>query len=165
VIWIEKERKPLRQKEYYALRTLFGMVEMFAKHAELLEKRVKGIPDGWRDMRMIASVAQKLMEHILETVPDKKLASIQKELRHTVVEIKVTPDYSGENSGCCYISEDTLDGLIQRLMNAECFLCDKSGAAMKACGLRKTLADAYPWDFPTKGEPCPFSMMRFENEE
>lgn len=36
---------------------------------------------------------------------------------------------------------------------------------MSTTGLRKTLADAYPWDFPTKGEPCPFSMMKFENEE
>ena len=77
------------EREYYATRELFGIVSTFNKYAGLLEHRVREIPGGWRDLRMLMTVSEKLLKSILRTVPKKKLAAIQKELRNTEVIVNV----------------------------------------------------------------------------
>lgn len=77
------------EREYYATRELFGIVSTFNKNAEQLERRVREIPGGWRDLKLIMAVSEKLMKGILRTIPKKKLAVIQKELTNTEVLVNV----------------------------------------------------------------------------
>ena len=66
-----KDRVPLSGREYYALRELFGMVSSFNVCAGDLEKRVKSIPDAWRDYRLLMVLSEKLMQKVLDTIPQK----------------------------------------------------------------------------------------------
>ena len=49
------ERYRLTRDEYYALRTIFGLVSSYELNLDKLEKRIKTIPGGWRDAKLIAS--------------------------------------------------------------------------------------------------------------
>ena len=77
------------EREYFATRELFGIVSTFNKNAEQLERRVREIPGGWRDLKLIMAVSEKLLRGILRTIPKKKLAVIQKELLNTEVLVNV----------------------------------------------------------------------------
>ena len=49
------ERYRLTRDEYYALRTISGLVSSYELNLDKLEKRIKTIPGGWRDAKLIAS--------------------------------------------------------------------------------------------------------------
>ena len=83
-------RYSLSGREYYALRELFAAVDGFNRNACELEKRVRTIPNGYRDLRMLQSVSAKLMRDILETVPVKKLAQIRRELSSSEMILRVS---------------------------------------------------------------------------
>lgn len=162
----DNERTPLSGREYYALRELFGMVSSFNNCAGDLEKRVKTIPGGWRDFRLLMTLSEKLMGKLLGTVPQKKLAMIRRELSHTTCEIKVTMDVSGRRAeGFSYVPDDALVNTVERVMNWECLFCEKRGADVKRCPVRKDLDALYPWDFPLKGETCPLAGMSIEKDD
>lgn len=162
----ENERVPLSGREYYALREVFGMVSSFNKCAADLEKRVKRIPGAWRDYRLLMVLSEKLMGKLLNTIPQKKLGQIKRDLTHTTCEVKVGMDVGGRISETfCYVPDTALVNTVKRVMNWECLFCEKKDAEVKKCQCRKDLEALYPWDFPLKGETCPLAQMTIDESE
>ena len=91
------ERIPLSNREYHALRGVFGMVNNFSVLAPAIEKRCKSTGDGWRMLRQIQGLSEKLMAKLLLTVPVNKLKLMQKDLQYTVCEIKLKYDVAKRN--------------------------------------------------------------------
>lgn len=154
------------EREYYATRELFGIVSTFNKNEEQLERRVREIPGGWRDLKLIMAVSEKLMKGILRTIPKKKLAVIQKELTNTEVLVNVrnaiAPHARTDTDGFTYVSQRALERITQRVVDFECFCCQKQGAEAKHCQLRRDIESTYMFDYtcPSKKE-CPFAGMMF----
>lgn len=158
------DRTRLTHDEYYALRTIFGLVSGYETNLVTLEKRIKHIPGGWRDAKLIASLSAKLLTNILRTVPVDKLKMIQKELSHTEVFCKVNYDVTGKTKtadGYCYVPEKPLESLVDEVIGYNCLICDKKGNEYKRCKFYKSMKELYPWDidiFPEyKG--CPFAQL------
>lgn len=154
------------QREYYATRELFGIVSTFNKCAGELERRVREIPGGWRDLRLITTLSEKLLSNILKTVPLKKLAVIKKELNSTEVIVSVRNDVArptqADTDGFTYVSQRALERITQRVVDFECFCCDKKGADAKHCQLRKDIEATYIFDYPCPAKKeCPFAGMTF----
>lgn len=151
------------EREYYATRELFGVVSTFNRYAGLLERRVREIPGGWRDLRMLMAVSEKLLKNILRTVPKKKLAAIQKELRNTEVTVNVrntvAPPAKTDTDGFTYVSSRALERITQRVVDYECFCCEKTGADAKKCQLRKDIEATYMFEYPCQKGECPFAGM------
>jgi hypothetical protein len=157
----ENNRTPLGAREYYALRNLFGMVSSFEVTAKDLEKRVKSIPGGWRDMRLLTVLSEKLMKNVVETIPTKKLQLIRKELEHTVVHIdvknNVLPKKESADNRFTYVPEGTIDRLVDIAVQTECLFCEKKGKDAKHCQLRKDIEMTYMYDIPSDHVACPFA--------
>lgn len=155
------ERKPLSKDEYYALLELFGAVNAFNNCASNLERRCKGIPAGQADMLLLISTAERLMENLLATIPVRKLQAIKKDLHFSRCELKITPDYTGESKkdGYAYVPDKALSNVVERLVNWECMLCDKSKAKSKQCKILKEIAALYPWELPSKNDGCPLQGL------
>ncbi len=68
----EKGRYPMSNAEYQALRALFGAKNALEQTSKDIERRMRLIPGGWRDFRMLVSVLDKLLMSVLRTVPQKK---------------------------------------------------------------------------------------------
>ena len=158
----EENRTPLGAREYYALRNLFGMVSSFEITSKDLEKRVRSIPNGWRDMRLLTTLSEKLMTNIVSTIPTKKLQMIRKELEHTVVHIDVKNNVlpakkETADSRFTYVPEGVIDRLVDRVVQSECLFCDKVGKDAKHCQLRKDIEMTYMYDIPADRVACPFA--------
>ena len=150
------ERTSLSKNEYYALLELFGLVNSFNQYSAVLEQHCRSTPNGWRDLRLLTSTAERLMEKILLTVPLKRLTAIQKDLHFARCELKVVPDYTveKEKDGFAYVSNNALSNVVERLVNWECMLCDKSKGNAKQCKVLKDIQALYPWDFSEKPDGC-----------
>lgn len=154
------------QREYYATRELFGIVSTFNKCAGELERRVREIPRGWCDLKLIMALAEKLLGNILRTVPLKKLAVIKKELSSTEVIVSVrndvAPPAKTDTDGFTYVSQRALERITQRVVDFECFCCEKKGADAKHCQLRRDIEATYMFDYPCPAKrECPFAGMTF----
>ena len=107
------------------------------------------------------------MKGILRTIPKKKLAVIQKELTNTEVLVNVrnaiAPHARTDTDGFTYVSQRALERITQRVVDFECFCCQKQGAEAKHCQLRRDIESTYMFDYtcPSKKE-CPFAGMMFE---
>lgn len=156
----DNKRPPLSYREYRALRQLFGIVEMWNKQGSELKKRLNLIPGGWRDARLLMAVSERLLRKVLETIPTKKLAMIQKELNSTTCEIVVKntilPD---KKEAFTYVEEETLERVTDLAMQFDCLFCEKRGRDARSCQLRKDIERLYMWDFPKvkDGHYCHFA--------
>lgn len=159
----EYERVSLSNREYHALRGIFGMVNNFNVLAPDLEKRCKSTGDGWRMLRQIQGLSEKLMAKLLATVPVNKLKLMQTDLKYTVCEIKLKYDVlKREETEYVCVPAKELDRLVSRIMNYECLICDKCAKDAKKCPLYKDISATYPWEFESIDGKCP--LAGFLNE-
>lgn len=160
------ERMPLSNKEYYAVRELFGIINSFEACAPLLQARCKLVPGAWRDLRMICAKARKLAESLVRTVPVQKLNSMQLDLEHTRCEVTMVRDFTGKakEQGFSYVPDKAIERMTERLINWECACCDKNRLQGKKCPILRDVEALYPWPMPPKTEKCPlagcFSIMK-----
>ena len=169
---IEKDadgRFHFSEREYYATRELFGIVSTFNRCAGELERRVREIPGGWRDLRLIQTLSEKLVVGILQTVPRKKLAAIKRELYNTEVLVNVRRDVArpaqGEEDGFTYVPQRALERITQCAVNFECFCCEKKGTEAKRCQLRRDIEATYMFEYDCPaGQACPFQGAVIETD-
>lgn len=156
----DNERPPLSYREYRALRQLFGIVDIWDEQGSELKKRLKLIPGGWRDARLIMAVSKRLLTKVCETIPQKKLAMIRKELDSTTCEITVKNTISPtKKEAFTYVEEETLERVTSLAMEMNCMFCEKCGKDARNCQLRKDVERLYMWDFPKvkDGQHCHFA--------
>lgn len=162
-------RKPLSRREYYALRQLFGIVSIFHSCGADLKDRLAGTREGWRDLRMIQSVSDKLTRSLLNTIPAEKLAMLHKELSHTCCEVSVRMPVGirGDGDPITCVETGPLERMMLRAGSVECFACEKRGKKARACPMRKDVERLLPWGYPEigKDDACPFADGRIDLEE
>jgi hypothetical protein len=76
----EAGKYKLTGPEYSAVLTMMCAVDTMISEASRLEERIKLLPYGWRDYKMIIKRLGQLSEDILATVPIKRLRTIREEL-------------------------------------------------------------------------------------
>lgn len=154
-------RTPLTNREYYALREVFGIVNAFDKCSRELKRRCQQIPGGWRDLRLICAKAEKLMGDLLHTIPHEKLRAMKADLDQMTYEVKCVKDYTGrlKNEGFSYVSDEALSRVVARLIGYECFVCDKNAKQGKRCPIFRDITDLYPWPMPPRGDRCPLAGL------
>lgn len=146
-------RYPLNREEYMAVRRMFGGFSTFIENYEKLSKRAKLGPKGlWRDMRMLSVKWQKILHGLCLTMPRNKLETLHKELDHTRVEVYVTSPLSGgkRHENAIYVPEEALYRVIDRAVRMDCFGCEKCGADVKNCPLRKDIHALFPDHIPAR---------------
>lgn len=165
-MWKEADqdgRYPVSFPEYQAIRAMFGVQNALIKYVPALERRVKTIPGGWRDLRLLVTLMEKLMEKVLFTVPAKKLLAMRRELQYTVTETKVNPAITlADDRQLCAVPRAALDHLIDKAMQYECFGCERCD--YKRCQLFQSIQATYHHDFP-KSHTCPLADMTFIRED
>ena len=154
------------EREYYALREVFGLVSTFDRCAGQLEKRLKLIPGAWRDYRMIQTVALKLIQMLLYTIPEKKKKQISAELHNTITEVTVKkPSITADmksyyDDNLTYVSQLALERITRRCVEFDCIFCEKAGKEAKRCQLRQDIESTYHFELFTdfqKNRVCPFA--------
>lgn len=153
----EEGRFPLSHREYQAIRALFGSQNSLILAQKDIENRIRAIPDGWRDFRLVYSVLEKLLVKLLRTVPSQKLISMKRELKDTYCEVKLKGAVGPlEGDLLRVVPQKDLETVINAATDIQCFACDRCD--YKKCTLYQSIQAMYHYDFP-KTKICPLSEM------
>lgn len=150
-------RQDLSYREYQGLRSLFGSKNSLEINWTELTKRVKSIPNGYRDLRMLMSVTDKLLYKILETIPTERLKTIKKELDLTYCKVELASPMTKIDSAMVVVDEGPLYRLISEAVKYHCIGCDMTHKdAKRKCQFYKDIQSCYHYEF-TKCDTCPFA--------
>lgn len=152
----ENGRIPLSFNEYEAMKTIFSAFNAVALYHGRLERRCKEYSGGWRDMRLLVKLSEKVMEGLLMTVPLKKLVQIRKELENSYCVLRTKGASGVDSDGFMYVREQTINELCQAATEY-CFACEKTHKQAKSgCRLYANIQSICNFEFEDCDE-CPFS--------
>lgn len=156
--------KPLSGKEYACLQTLFATVSTWQEASPIFEKRAKEAGnDLWRDLRLSQSIAERVMQKLLKTVPVEKLRHVQEDIKHTHIYVKVEPPGMSSMPGAkgySYVPTGALNELLNYLCEHECSMCDKTSTESRKCIWRKTIEESIPHEVGrATSEHCKYSDL------
>ena len=155
------ERTPLSGREYGALQSLFAVVSSWEVALPVLLKRAvqAGCADEAAQMQTLSG---KVLDALLKTVPQRKLAHIREELAHVAVYVKVEAPGIKTNHApnYAYLPVETLNELLNHMIREECVLCEADPDTAKKCKYRKLIESALPHSVGTDhGDHCMYSDM------
>lgn len=154
----EMGRYPLSSNEYMGIRHLMAAIDALSKYDDALHDRLKLIKGGWRDYKMLHSVAYKLFQNLLHTIPYKKLKAMREEIRTSVCEVRVNAASVNRDLNLTVVDVDALKDLANMAAERECFMCSKSLHEGKKCPIYNaiTACTLYVPDGDGKGA-CPLA--------
>lgn len=145
-------RTRLRQEETDGIVFILCSVTRFRAIQKAMETRLRSIPNGWRDIRMVETVLDRLVGKLLETVPTDKLITMKRLLPDTRVHITYTRQVGKHKDEVTGIHEKDLDFLTAVSHDAICKLCDGN---CDRCDLGKVF-DRFLFTERDKGESYTF---------
>lgn len=91
-----------------------------------MEKRIRAIPHGLRDIRMIRSVSEKLCQSLLDTLPPEKCESVLENGKRMIYDIHFNQFASDSPThGFALVNGNDLETLIHAVHDYHCFGCGK----------------------------------------
>lgn len=148
-------RMHLRQEETDGLVYLLCMVPRLRDIQTHMEKRLRTIPNGWRNIRMMESVLDNMLTDLLNTVPVDKLVTLQALMPDTRVHVTYTRQIGRGKDDISGILTKDLDMLCTAAHDGVCRLCDKD---CDRCQLGKVF-DRFLNTTRRKGESYTFMNM------
>jgi hypothetical protein len=162
--------KPLSGKEYAALQSFFAAISHMAELIPYLKARAHMVPNLWRDLRMIETRLQTILDQLLLTVPPEKLRHISQDIRNTSLYIKVeAPGIRTQSTeGFSYTPTKVLNQLLAYMCEHECMMCDKTPTEARRCPYRQILDNALPHEIKARDrENCKYAdfVIGIEDED
>ena len=143
------ELPPLKGKELKCVEYLVGMESRIVESGDALRERLRMVPNGWRDYRLIFSTLDRLLLKLYDTIPQKGRLYLQKLSKHGEILIRFSP--AARSQEWLLVRDDDLAVIVNLAMAAECAICLKQGREAKKCELRKALENIAP---PHDGHPA-----------
>lgn len=158
---------PVTNAELMAFKMLAGFSDAILTAAERLKERAQAA-GVWRDLRLMETLAPKVVQEVFHTLPLRKQDAIfasWKRLRARVDEVPPMGLPGGEMQAHITVPLPALLWLLKTVIDWECLCCDKTGKAAQKCPLRERLEQTYQFELPevVKGE-CPFCTMSVHDE-
>ena len=145
----DADRLPLTGKELKCVEYLVGMESRIAESGDTMRERLRRIPNGWRNFRLIFSTLDRLLTDLYDTVPYKGRLYLRKLMEHGEIIIREQPTV--RTSEWNMIKDEDLATLVNTAMASECAICLRAGKEAKKCKLRRALEDFAP---PSNGHPA-----------
>lgn len=137
----------VRECELHDLFKLYAAWDAVEKVQEdsFFVNRVKSIPNGWRDLRMLRSMLEKLVNAIMWTIPNEKIEGVARtvqRMRYSVTQGKAAtkPNANKEQ----IVSSWEIDALVEAAHENKCRLC--AGDNCGQCKLGKALDNLVAYD-------------------
>lgn len=81
----------LNQDQQRVIFGLFAGLQQFCAADTLMPQRISAIPHGKRDLHLIMTVGRKLIDNIVNTVPEEKRDAVKRQGKHARFDILITP--------------------------------------------------------------------------
>ena len=133
-----EDRKRINSVTREALTILYAAVQAIDMVAPKLEQLTRRVPNGWRDLRMVQSKLDKLIESMLNTIPVEQLDTMIAQMRISHLRI-VTNDVGKSDESKWLVPRDELTELVAAVVDEKCLMCDKTD--WYNCKLRQIISD------------------------
>lgn len=163
------ERKDIRRtdvtsKELRLIECIAGIQSRLEAGAHDLEKRIKSVPDLWRQWRIATVAMTKVMDGLYDTLPYRALERMDQLCRHGEWAMRPKSPMN-KRTDVEIILEKDFNVLINTAMSARCAFCMNEGKDIKNCELRKVLMNVAPPNvLNEKSALCPFAVVALDNE-
>lgn len=131
-------RKRINSVTREALTILYAAGQAIDMVAPKLEQLSRRVPNGWRDLRMVQSKLDKLVESVLNTIPVEQLDTMIAQMRISHLRI-VTNDVGQSDESKWLVPRDELTELVAAVVDEKCLMCDKTD--WYNCKLRRIIRD------------------------
>ncbi len=132
--------------------------EILETEGEHLDRRFRAIEGGRRDLGMLKAKINKLMERVIDTIPDDQLKTYINSLKMASYTVGIKkPGNMGrdEKNYGMWLSYDVINALLCGCHD-HCMMCPSDKSARMSCKLRKALT-SIPNDAPERSDgDCPF---------
>lgn len=156
---MEKIRLTASDRE--ALVRLNIAYEILETEGEHLDRRMRAIPGGKRDIGMMKAKITKIMEKVIDTIPDDQLRTYVRSLEMASYSVGVKkPGTMGRNMKDygMWLSFDVINALLAGCHD-HCMMCPSDKAERRACKLRRAL-ETIPNDAPERDDgDCAFYTL------
>lgn len=132
------ERQRVNSVTREALTILYAAGQAIDMVAPKLEQLTRRVPNGWRDLRMVQSKLDKLVESVLNTIPVEQLDTMIAQMRISHLRI-VTNDVGKSDESKWLVPRDELTELVAAVVDEKCLMCDKTD--WYNCKLRRIIRD------------------------
>ena len=156
------DKPALNGKELQCVEYLVAMESKMVECGDALRDRLKLVPHGWRQYRLLASTLDRLLRDLYPTIPLKGQLYLEKSMKHGEVLIRFVPTYRPPEWKM--VKDEDLATLINLAMTAECAICLKSGREIKKCELRRALEDIAPPDAGHPAGGCGYNEVTLAGE-
>lgn len=152
---MSKENTPIKitelsGSERKALQHLLAFYNQTAQYSNGMKDRLKQFPNGWRDWRLMVSLAEKLLGQLYSTLTPRHYQQMKLLEQHGECAVIIKPATKAERVE--FVHEQALDVVIKRCIDANCGMCVKNDAEVRGCKLRKALFDIKaPMEIPRYG--------------
>ena len=133
-----EDRKRINSVTREALTILYAAGQAIDMVAPKLEQLTRRVPNGWRDLRMVQSKLDKLVESVLNTIPVEQLDTMIAQMRISHLRI-VTNDVGKSDDSKWLVPRDELTELVAAVVDEKCLMCDKTD--WYNCNLRRIISD------------------------
>lgn len=130
-------------REIHNIEYLACLDARLADGEKILEKRLRAIPNGWRNFRLAFTTVEKLLKQIYLTLPDKTVMHFDKMYQFSEVVIRPKPAIKLPDD-VQFVNTDDLRLLINLAIKHECAVCLRDAREQKKCKLRKALMHIAP---------------------
>lgn len=142
--------QPASGRERAIIEYLAALDAQLMAHQDVLRERLKLIPNGWRQWRLMTVTANNLLVAIYDTLPTKTLLHMQRLCTYGEVLVRLKP--ASRTPEQVVVNEDDLREIFNTAMTAECAVCLKDDRQAKGCKLRRALMNiAPPETFSSQG--------------
>ena len=131
------------EDQYKNIYGIFAGLEEFRAAEERMAQRIKVIPHGKRDLHLILSVGDKLMQHIIATVPEEKREAVKRQVKHTRYDILIRPRMNLVEKSELVVAADDLHAVLY-FAHEQCKMCFEDNC--RKCKLGKALDHLMGYD-------------------
>lgn len=145
-------------KELHTIEYISALDARLANNEKYLEKRLKSVPDAWRQYRIARSAVDKVINGLYTTLTPENRFHMQNLAVNG--EVIIRPRNSlNKTTDCQIVLSKDLKKLINAAMGSNCAMCLKDGREIKKCELRKALLNICPPSDVSGESLCVFTQV------
>lgn len=152
----DDKRKEAGGKELRSIQMLAMWHNVLLFYQDDLKPRLKTIPNGWRQYRLIFTCVEKLLQQVYDSLPNSTMARIIQTSK--ALEMRLLPKSASQKEYFVIPFNDFME-LLQYIDDGACRMCLGDKETARKCPLRRILRDQVP---PVEGtsnkySDCPYS--------
>lgn len=152
------EKMECNAKELHTIEFISALDARLTKNEKYLEKRLKSVPDLWRQYRIARSAVAKVLDGLYTTMTPENMLHMRNLAANG--EVVVRPVNSlNKSTDCQILLRKDLDKLINITIGSTCAMCLKEGREIKKCELRKALLNICPPSIVSTDGLCVFTQV------